>query len=1418
LPPVQQKMKDIALSEIMKRTHNQMHIGKLNFRPFNRLKLEDIYVEDLKGDTLLYAAELSVTCRLFRLLNNRLDIRSVLLKDFVIRINKDRQDTGFNFQFFIDAFQSEKTDSVPSTMRIQIRNIVLKNGRLSYDVLSEPFSKEGVFNASHIHLTDFRANVDLNSIDMENLNLAVKRLSFAEESGLNVNRLQAKVTSRDKRIRLKNFRLQLPHSELNIPEVQLDYTGHELNELAETALYSLQWGKNFISPGDLKMFYPPLEKLDGLLTFTGLLEGTFPSINLSRLTVKYGEHLHLDLNAFLSNYRKWENTPLQLNLDYLSADASGIREILDFISGEENENLPVNTGTINLTCKLDGCLPDMELHLMAETDRGSLELNASGGYSYPSGSARFDAQLTADHFDLQTLLQDTLLGFTAFQVNAQGMTGQSGKMNATATATVSRLDFNRYAYHDIFAGAGYSGDSLRVQIESKDANVPLKISGMADFSQTEPAFALNARLDSVYLDPLHFLSNYKATYLSSDIRANMKGYDPEKMNLGLTVNHFSLHTDKGSFQEPQFELNYSALADSSRKELSVFSQILNARLKGNFTYAGVKASFMETFPLLFPDTRPQAQKKSVLNDNFIFALEINHAGSFSRILDLPKEIPDSALFAVRYNNDGETLTLSASAYTQFLESDTLWTSISLSNSQNSPLFVVFNVDNRSNNYDFDGSIDAEVEFIPKAGSFVPDMNIKLNPTVFVLNETDFNLQPARIEIRDKRYIIHDLLLSHESSEYIKLGGTVSALPEDSLQMNVSGFQLKTLFGAVKTDIPLAGEANGEVIAKQLLSNPLILSRGFNINNILFAGNKVGDLNVRSAWSSERKGMALRANLNQENHPPSVLSGIYSPGKDSLSLTATIRNMELKWLKEFTQGPLFGLDGSLNADIKVSGKMGNPLINGVAYFDNAKVGVTVLNTLYSIRDSIYLSPDKIELNRFTIRDKYNNTLRANGKITHRQFTDFNPDISLSLSNFLLVDNERQIDSLFYGKLRINGLLNLKRKSKDWVLSGDVVHSSDSKVMVNIPSSASMAERYNSITFLDTGKKPDSISVKNRKSNISASSTFPLKINVSLWLDPSLTVGAVFNPATRDAAQVTGNGSMNFTYDMSHSTINLSGDYVIASGKATLSLVNITRKTFTVQEGGKLTFQGNPMATTFNLTALYGLRADLSSLDPTFRNMGLTSTKIPVNCSLTAEGSIDKMTLKYDILLPNEQEEIKRKISGLLYTDDLKIKEIAYLLAFGAFMPVNADNTQPSDNSIWTSLASSSITNQLNNLLSNVLNENWSIGTNLHTRNNNFNTVDMDVNISTRLFNDRLTLNSTLGYRNDPAQTENFTGDFDLEYKLNPSGNIVLKAYNATNNQYYEKAKMTQGIGVVYKREARTFIRLFEKFKKKKETGK
>jgi len=1396
----------MALSELMKTTQNQINIEKLHFRPFNQLELETVYVNDLKGDTLLFVENLSTKFDLFKLLENQLVIKSVDLDNFTINVNKDSLNADFNFQFLIDAFASETPDTTStSNLFIQIKDVALKNGRLKYDIFSEPFLEDNLFDANHIHIYDFGADMNINSIDIEKLDVSLNQLFFKEISGFDVTNFQLKISSLGKKMNLKNLTLNLPHSQLSILEAKIDYTGLSLDSILNGGKYELKLGENWIYPGDLSSFYPDLNSLSENLTFSGNIAGISPEINIPEFQVDYGKHLDLNFQAMLGNFNEWQNAPLKIVFNRFSLDSFGLEEIMYFTS--QTKKIPVQLGSINLSGTINGIIPDLRLSLLAQTDRGSVQVAGNGGYNSNLGTSHFDALLKSEHFDVGTLLQDTLLGLTSFQLDTKGNLNSSGTVSANGNINIERFDFNGYSYNRIQASAIYQGDSIYLDLNSDDNNVLLNIQAQANIGKKTPSVKMKANIDCIFLDELHFLSGYQDAFLTAFVEADIQGFNPEKMKANLAIDSLAIYTDKGAFLEPHFRFAYQA-TDSSSKQLDISSRIIKAYAKGNFTYAGIIESMKETFPMLFPKSKLYPKNRDLFAENLNFRIGMNEVNSLSDILTLPKEVPDSILFMGRYSKDGPNMKLSASAYTLFTESDTLQLSLSLSNRENN-LAVIFNVDNKSTTYDLDGSIDAEIEFIPVPGNYVPDMNIALNPTVFVFNETDFSLNPAKIEVREGRYTIHDLSLNHadDVSEYVKIDGSISASREDSIRVDVSQFRLGTVFGAMKADVPLSGIVNGQIVARNLLSTPFILSRGFSLNDIVLSGNSIGDLKIISGWSSERNGLALRATLSRENHLQSVVSGFVLPEKDSISVTANIRDIELKWLESFTKDVLFGLEGDLSADIKMNGKISTPTINGMAYFNDAKVGVNMLNTLYSINDSIYITPKSIDLKQFTVLDEKQHPLIANGKITHQQFSDLNPNISIQLNDFQLINNEKQTDNLFYGEFRVNGNLNVKKERKNWVLSGDLNPTRNSKIMVNLPPSVTSAQRHNSITFINQEK--NDLAEFQQKNNEEEMAPFPLKINLALLLDPSLSVGAVFNLATGDVAQVAGKGSINFSYDMITSVASLTGDYEITSGRATLSLANLTKKTFTVQEGGKLVFRGDPMATTFDITALYDLRADLVSLDPSFGNIGLSTTKLPVTCSVTASGGLDNMSLKYNVLLPNESADIQRRVDNFLYTDELKIREIASLLAFGTFLPPDLDNM--TGNTILTSLGTSSLNSMLNNLLFGSLGDNWSIGTGFSTNDSGLN--DMDVNVSTRLFNNRLMVNGTVGYHNDPNQTDNFTGDFDIQYRLTPYGNIVLKVYNETNNRYYERAKTTQGVGVIYKKDGRTFKSLFDKMKRK-----
>jgi hypothetical protein len=1416
LPPVQRKIKDVALREVMKITGNEISIGELHFRPFNSILLKEVYAADSQNDTLLYVHSLKAGFDLFRLLDNHLLINSIELKDVFLNVNKEHPDSVFNFQFLIDAFSSPDTieQKEPSALLIEIDKISLKNGRVNYDILSEPYLGK-TFDYNHIALLNLNFDVSLPSIDLNNLDVSLNRFSLEEKKGFVLSDLTMKIHSRDSIIYLNDFQLKLPRSAIR-GDVEVNYWGMELSDILSGAEYALHISSEKLYTEDVCSFYPGIESFAEAFRFRGELKGKFPQIHLPVLEIDYGKDLSLRIDAGLADVNHLQTSAFSLNLERLYVTNSLVSQILKFTSGERTQSdFPFNLNALTAKANLSGSLPDFKARLEAHSEQGNCLLNANAGIA-ENGAIHFDANLNTSEFNLGEVMLDTVFGVADLSLDAKGNISEKGIVDALASVKINRFDFNSYAYRDIEVNGFYWGDSVHVGIVSADPNLPVELNVYANIGNKTPAANLYARLLKIRLGSLNLLPDYPESEISMIVRADVRGFDPERMDASLFIDSLFAQTQTGFYEDDGIRAIYSA-RENSGKELNIRSKILNVVSRGQFSFSGVDHALKQAFPVLFSEKKsvkaPALQNDSI-KENFNLVLQIRRSNTIMSLLGVQAEIPDSALFVARYNNEASRLNLDGTAFCIFNETDTLRVGLNLSNKENN-LDALVQIDNKSQQYNVNGALNAEVEFIPVAGVAMPDMNINIKPTSLKINNTNFNIRPAHILIADKRYEIHDFVFEHSPTEYLKVDGIISEAETDSLVLRINDFQISTILSLMKTDLPLTGVASGDIQASRILSTPFVLSRKFDVDSILFDGNSIGNLSLMSVWSSSRQGLAFRAGLTNDDMPESVIQGFYLPVRDSLVLSGDIKGLKLSWLENYMKESLYGLDGSVGANFRVVGSIANPQLSGSIYFDQARFGVKMLNTMYRITDSIQIQPNGLNFSRFTILDEDNKTATVNGRVNHRQFTDISPDLRLSLDNFKILNNESDTDSLFFGNLQLSGSLSIRLQNKDWVLGGNLAHGKNNTIMINMPSSPMEAKRYSSITFVNSEGKPLDASLGGGTAN-APEFTLPLKIsNLSFALDPGLSLGVIYNPATGDRAKVSGKGNVLFSMDMSSESMDLLGDYEIEDGNLTLSLANITRKTFTIQENSKLTFKGDPLKTGFDITAGYNLRADLVSLDPSFGDMGLGNTKVNVECVLSISGEFDTMKLSYDITLPNQPDDVQRKMEGLLYTDDIKIKQIAYLLALGSFMPPG-DHIGETGN-IWTSLASSSITNQLNNLLSGMLSENWSIGTDLHTNDANFSQVEMDVNISTHLFDNRLTINTTLGYNNDVNQRENFTGDFDFEYKLTPNGNILLRFYNVTNNKYYEKARMTQGIGLIYHRQGKTFNDLFKSFRTKREQG-
>ena len=139
---------------------------------------------------------------------------------------------------------------------------------------------------------------------------------------------------------------------------------------------------------------------------------------------------------------------------------------------------------------------------------------------------------------------------------------------------------------------------------------------------------------------------------------------------------------------------------------------------------------------------------------------------------------------------------------------------------------------------------------------------------------------------------------------------------------------------------------------------------------------------------------------------------------------------------------------------------------------------------------------------------------------------------------------------------------------------------------------------------------------------------------------------------------------------------------------------------------------------------------------------------------------------------------------------------------------------------SSTSLSIVTNQINSWLSGMT-QNLNIGVN-YNPGSSTTSQDIDMTVSTQLFDDRLLIDGTFGmssYKNTTsAQASTIVGDINIEYILTKNRRWRIRAFNRTNtiDLLNNNAPYTQGVGISYQRDFYTWRELIKKSNTKKQT--
>jgi hypothetical protein len=376
----------------------------------------------------------------------------------------------------------------------------------------------------------------------------------------------------------------------------------------------------------------------------------------------------------------------------------------------------------------------------------------------------------------------------------------------------------------------------------------------------------------------------------------------------------------------------------------------------------------------------------------------------------------------------------------------------------------------------------------------------------------------------------------------------------------------------------------------------------------------------------------------------------------------------------------------------------------------------------------------------------------------------------------------------------------------------VRSEDgTQIVIPLETPASAAEN-NFIRFV----RPDN-QVTNVPDPPPASAGGSFELNLNLTATPAAKIQILFNSSLGDAITGTGSGNLRMVYDKQEN-FTMFGNYNIYKGDYLFTLQNVIGKKFKLEEGGTITWNGDPYEAIVDLNAVYNLKASIKNLlAENYKNDN--SSRIPVECKINLSHKLLNPVLKFDILFPTADERTKDELQQFISTQDDINRQMLTLLLIGQFFTPEyirgRSENQANTGAIVGATTSDMLSSQLSNWLSQI-STNFDVGFK-YRPGDQVNTNQMELALSTQIFDDRVTINGNIGNNSSllTNSTSAVVGEIELFIKLIRSGKLQLKVYNRANTDMtYDTAPYKQGIGFSYRESFNTFYDLLHPHREKK----
>lgn len=1296
------------------------------------------------------------------------------------------------------------------TKAYTIAHLGLNGHHLRYDLPYTPKQAQG-FDTNHILLDSVVAAVDSFSYDsVGNLAVIVKQLALREASGIHLQGLSARVL-------MDSLHINVPHFALSLPKSHLE--GHA--KVPFSALTSGQGGtlmaevRGKAHRSDLLSLAPQAKDWinhlpQAPLQLTLGVRGNVDELHLSRLVALWPNIAQVTLSGKLNSLM---NKHPQGDLHFALAlhNTKPLTPLLKQ-AGAGDIALPNGLRTSGRV----GMAPngDYTFALRTALHRGTLQADGRINIAHQ----RYVVRASAVRFPLARLVPGLALsplsatlsaqgqGFNFFErstkINLQakvseGRFGQyhlagittkgyisGGKANLHLSAHTSQLDLDGQLQATL-SNRGIEGH-LTSHIASADMRaLGLTTDTMTLGATTDLAFALDRKAINItakgQVDDLRIITNTQALLLDN-IHLDLA---TRRDTTTLAVNAGDLHlalNAQGSWQRLSNRLGLLALELSKQIDKKYLD---HQRLRRELP----KMDLLLTTGSRNPLTTIMAYQGLDFRSAFL-ALDISPSEGINgsgRIDSIRRGglLIDAANIAVIHDSTG------------------LRTELAIDNSsKRNPNRFTANL--RANLLPTGFSTD--ITYLDAKGKIGVMMGVKaevsdsgfraqLYPETAILAYRTFQINPDNyIFLHKNKNILASVDLLADDGTALRLFNTAREDGANDITASVANLNLSDLSAVVPAMPALSGLLTGDI---HLVRQGDVLSTAYSVGvkEMAYDGVSLGHVGLDGALFPQPGGQYLaNAVISRNGQEVGNALGTYDgSGEGRFDGSLMLERFPMAMVNGFLEGTDVALAGSATGELLLSGALTTPKIEGTLHTDS----VHILSPVYGLNLRMHDRALRFVDNRLLLdtvkfySTASQNPLLIDGYVDMQDFSNIALSLKAKANNYALINMPRQSKSTVYGKVLTNADISISGDMQQLSILGFITVLGESNVgYVMSDNTLTASGNLKDLVTFTSFEDSTLVEAPTAASNINMTLGITIQPGANVYCD--LGDGESY-------VDMEGSGQMSFKY-LSGEMI-LTGQYAIDNGVMKYALPIIPLKTFNIAQGSSVTFTGDVMNPTLNITATESTKASVDDGTP---------RRVVFNVGIVISQTMSNLGLSFTLDAPSDLA-IQNDLNAM--TEEQRAKLAVTLLATGVYMSDNNNSTFNANNALNAFLQK-----EIQNIAGTALRSvDISFGIDNGTAGDGSTQTDYTFQFAKRFWNDRLAviIGGTLTAGNNTAKRNNtFIDNVSLEYRLDASATRYVTLYYKRDEQDPLEGEYTvMGTSLVLRRKVNRLSELFI-FRKKK----